>query len=234
MRRRAERGPGQVADRVHRDLRVVGAGLDDEVAVGARGVEVVGREVREVDEPVGQPVREAEPVDGPRRPGPTNSDRPKPNVIVRPAGGQVHRLARVVGRRVVRPDGGPNGPADRPCGEPRRDRRPAPQELDQLVARRRREVERREVQPVLRGRDDAGLVHARERVRPQRAVDAAEGSPVSAPTSSDADGREAPEPDAAAPPAARRGRRGARRGAVRLVRSRGCGLRSPGAGDRRR
>ena len=64
MRARAEGGPGEVPDRVHRDLRVVGAGLDDEVAVAARRVEVVAREVGELDEARREPVREAEPVAG--------------------------------------------------------------------------------------------------------------------------------------------------------------------------
>ena len=45
---RAEADPGEVADRVHRDLRVVGAGLHAQVAVAARRVEVVGREVRQL------------------------------------------------------------------------------------------------------------------------------------------------------------------------------------------
>ena len=46
-RRGAEPDAGEVADRVHGDLRVVGAGLHAQVAVAARGVEVVGREVRQ-------------------------------------------------------------------------------------------------------------------------------------------------------------------------------------------
>ena len=59
---RAEADPGQVADRVHGHLRVVGAGLDAEVAVGARRVEVVGREVRQRAQRRRLPVGEAEPV----------------------------------------------------------------------------------------------------------------------------------------------------------------------------
>ena len=113
--RGAERGPGQVADRVHRDLRVVGAGLDDEVAVGARRVEVVGREVRQLDEarraagPRGRTGRRARPA------GPTNSERPKPNVIVRPAGGRSIASPVSSGGASYGPPVGPYGPADRPA-----------------------------------------------------------------------------------------------------------------------
>ena len=91
------------------------------------GLEVVAREVGERDEAVGQPVGEAEPV-APRRPSagrPTNSDRPNPNVIVRPGRRQVLRPRR------CRPGGASYGPARRPerpggqpGAEPRGDRRP--------------------------------------------------------------------------------------------------------------
>ena len=42
-----ERDATQVADRVHRDLRVVGAGLDAQVAAGLVGIEVVAEERRQ-------------------------------------------------------------------------------------------------------------------------------------------------------------------------------------------
>ena len=58
----AEADPGEVADRVHRDLRVVGAGLDAQVAVAAVGVEVVGREVRQLAQRRRLAVPQAEPV----------------------------------------------------------------------------------------------------------------------------------------------------------------------------
>ena len=47
---------------MHRDLRVIGAGLDDEVAVAAHRLEVVAREVGERDERLGEAVRDAEAV----------------------------------------------------------------------------------------------------------------------------------------------------------------------------
>ena len=95
---RAEADPGQVADRVHRDLRVVGAGLDAEVAVRADRVEVVGREVRQLLERRGPPVGQAEPVlavlvDEQRRP---EAERDR-----QPGRRQPDRLAGVVGRQVV-------------------------------------------------------------------------------------------------------------------------------------
>ena len=97
-RDRAEADPGQVADRVHRDLRVVGARLDAEVAVRALGVEHVGGEVRQ---------RRAAPPGcrsaRPKRSLPSssrNSAGPEPEGDRQPAGGQADRLAGVVGRQV--------------------------------------------------------------------------------------------------------------------------------------
>ena len=54
--------PHQVAHRVHRHLRVVGAGLDAEVAARARRVEVVAEERREVLQRRRPAVGQPEPV----------------------------------------------------------------------------------------------------------------------------------------------------------------------------
>ena len=159
-------------------------------------------------------------------------------VIVRPAGGRSIASPVSSGGASYGPPVGPYGPAGRPGREARRHRRPAPQEVDQLVARRRREVEGRGVHAVLRGRDDARLVRAGERVRPPPGGRRGRRRrrPVSAPTSSAADRRQARR--ARSPrrrPRPRRGRRGARRGAAPArCRSGGLAARSPGAGDRRR
>ncbi len=106
--------PGQVADGVHRDLRVVGAGLDHDVAVGARVLQVVAREVGQRDERVGQPVGQPEAVDrGVRRARRTANARSRwSRSARRPAGPWPHRCPRAARRR---------GPRSYPTG-----RRPGP------------------------------------------------------------------------------------------------------------
>ena len=154
--------PGEVADRVHRDLRVVGAGLDAQVAVasgpgrGCRRGSAGGR-------CSAAGCRSARP----NRSLPSasrNSDGPKPKVMRQPGGRQAERLAGVVGRRVVRPldraDLAGRQPARHPAAA-------AVQAFSSATSSARgvgRDVERREVQPVLGGRDDAGLVLAVEGV----------------------------------------------------------------------
>src|SRR5699024_11528431 len=59
---RPEGAAGEVADGVHGDVRVVGAGLDAQVAVAAGGVEGVPGEVGERLEGLRPPVGETEPV----------------------------------------------------------------------------------------------------------------------------------------------------------------------------
>ena len=76
---------GQVADRVHGDLRVVGAGLDAQVAAAERRVEVVAGEVRQLDEAPRHASARART--GPCRPV-SNSVGPKPKVRVRPDAGR--------------------------------------------------------------------------------------------------------------------------------------------------
>ncbi len=72
---RAEADAGQVADGVHGDLQVVGAGLDAQVAAGAGPVQVVAGELGRVDEGLGPPVGQAEPVEQ-RRPEPDGQGQP--------------------------------------------------------------------------------------------------------------------------------------------------------------
>ena len=100
---------------MHRDLRVVGAGLDDQVAVAAGRVELVAREVGEPDEAGREPLGEAESVAGGARPGPTNSDRPNPIVIVRPAGGRSSASPVSSGGASAGPPVAPSGPAASPA-----------------------------------------------------------------------------------------------------------------------
>ncbi len=98
-RRPAEGDPGQVADRVHRDLRIVGAGLDAQVAVGPGRVEVVGREVR-------QPLAAPRAAGRRARSGPcrlvAEQRGPEAEGDGQPGRRQPDRLAGVVRRRVVR------------------------------------------------------------------------------------------------------------------------------------
>ena len=56
----AEADAGKVADGVDGHLGIVGAGLDHDVAAGAAGLEVVAREVRQVDQCPGPPPLEPE------------------------------------------------------------------------------------------------------------------------------------------------------------------------------
>ncbi len=154
-RDRAEADPGQVADGVHRDLRVVGAGLDAQVAVGAVDVDVVAREVRELLERLRAPVGQAEPVVAVLV---DEQGRPEPEGQGEPRRGQADRLAGVVGRQVV-------GALDRPdragvpaLRHPLGGQRPRLQQLDEVLPGGGGDVERREVEPVLGLRGDAGLV----------------------------------------------------------------------------
>ncbi len=97
-----------------------------------------------------------------------NSVGPKPIVRVSPDAGQPDRLAGVVRRGVLlavdRADRAGVLPGRHPAGRGG----PRLQHLDQLVAVVGGHVEGDEVQPVLRRRDDAGLVPAVERRRRRR------------------------------------------------------------------
>ncbi len=146
---------------MHRDLRVVGAGLDAEIPVGLVRVQIVGRKVRQTPQGGGLPAREAEAILArlPEQAGTeTEGDR-------QAGRRQTDGLAGVVGRRAVGTRGRSEVPGAQALGHPRGRDGPVLQQLDQLVARARGDVERGEVQPILRRCDDPGLVGAVERVR---------------------------------------------------------------------
>ena len=156
--RPAQRGPaapdaGEVADRVERDHRVVGARLDAEVAAGPGRLEGVAGEARQLDA-----ARCGRRAASPKRS--SKSDGPKPKVTVSRAAGS---------------------PSASPVSDRRRsevvvdvaDRLPAVMRAAAAVQSRSRaassptalelQVERAEDEPVLSGRRDAGLVLAVER-----------------------------------------------------------------------
>ena len=166
---------GQVAHGVEGDLRVVGAGLDAEVAARARGLELVARQRRQL----AQRAAAARPP-SPNRP--SNSDGPSPNVTV----------SRAAGSPTASPvsTGGASGSSVLgPAGSPAVIRAAAAVQARSRSCRsaraRRDDVEGREVQAVLRGRDDARLVRAVERDGlppgpPSRRRDEAPTSPAAA------------------------------------------------------
>ena len=152
--------PGQVADRVEGDLRVVGARLDAEVAARDVGVDRLRRQRRELAQRRGPPRREPEAVDAVAlEQAGAEAERDR-----EPARQVPDRLAGVVGRAqrlvVARP-------GELAGGDPRRRRRPLAQQLDELGAALGGDVEGGEVQAVLGGGDDPGLPLAPER-RPCR------------------------------------------------------------------
>ncbi len=150
--------PGQVSDRVEGDLRIVGAGLDAQVAVGAGRVELVARQRAERRERPRPPRREAEAV----APVLQEDARAQPERDREARRRQADGLASVLRRRVLRA-------RRRPCRAPdrhlRRGVRPCPEQIAQLAGGRDREVERREHEPVGRRREDPRLVLAVERHR---------------------------------------------------------------------
>ena len=108
-RGRAEADAGEVADGVHGDLRVVGARLDRDVAAAARRVEVVRREVRQLDQRRGLLGRRS-----PNRS--SNSEGPNPMVRVSWLGAQAERLAGVAAaERSCAPPIAPSGVVSSPA-----------------------------------------------------------------------------------------------------------------------
>ena len=152
--------PDQVADGVHGDLRVVGAGLDAQVAAADRGVELVAGERRQLDQRRGTAGGQAEAVGavGGREQRGTEPDGQR-----EPGRGQPDRLAGVVRRGVLLAVHGADRAGVLPGGHPPGGRGPGLQHLDQVLAAVGGDVEGDEVQPVLRRGDDPGLVAAGER-----------------------------------------------------------------------
>jgi hypothetical protein len=157
-----EPDPRQVADGVHRDLGVLRARLDAEVAARPRRVEPVAGEVRQVGEGLGTAVGEAEAVAAVVV---AEQARPEPERDGEAARRQAHGLPGVVGRRLGCPVGGADRAGGQPLRHPFGGEGPGPEQPDQLGTRPGGDVERREVEPVLRRRHDPGLVLATEGVR---------------------------------------------------------------------
>ena len=120
---------------MHGDLRVVGAGLDAEVAAGALGLQRVALESRQRLEVRGRRDGEAEPVDAV---GIREQARPEPERDREAARRQAERLAGVDRRRVVgAADGAALGDLEA-LGEARRGIRPLGEERDEPGAVERR------------------------------------------------------------------------------------------------
>jgi hypothetical protein len=146
--------------RVERHLRVVRARLYAQVAAGALGRELIPGERRQVAEHGRPRPRQPEPVVEQRGPQPDGDRQPR-----RP---QAERLARI-GRRKQRVRGAGLGRA--PRGHAGGGGGPGAQQVAHVVPVGRDHIEGGEVQPVLRGRGDPGLVATMESDRiPARCV----------------------------------------------------------------
>ncbi|CAB4914100.1 unannotated protein [freshwater metagenome] len=155
----ADPDPGQVADGVHGHLRVVGAGLDAQVPAADRRVDQVAGEAGQLDQRRGLPVGDAEPV---RPVGGAEQGGPEPDGQRQPGRRQTQRLAGVVRRRVLVAPHRTDRAGVLPPGHPPGGRRPVLQQADEGVPVVGDDVEGDEVQPVLGGGHDAGLVVAVE------------------------------------------------------------------------
>ena len=221
--------PREIADGVERHLRIVGARLDAEIAAGARGVELVAGERRQRRELRRAPGGEAEPVTAVL----LEQRRSQAERHGEPGRRQVVGLAGVGRRRGGRRRPAARRAARRSSGAPPSSRR---EQLAQVLAVGALDhVERREVQTVLGGRDDPGLVDTVERHAARR-----RGSATSASASASATSVPPAAAPTAAPPAAVRNPRlltfgpaispGVRRRPSRAARR---ARRRPGSGCRR-
>ena len=118
----AESDPGQVADGVDSHLRIVGAGLDDDVAAAAVGLQVIAGEVRQVDQGVGAAAVQAKAglavlLEQARAEAKREGEF---------AGAQAQGLARVLRRRVVGAVDGAGGCPFRGPGSSPRPRQSSP------------------------------------------------------------------------------------------------------------
>ena len=157
--RLAESDAGQVPDRVDCHLRVVGAGLDHDVAAGASGLEIIAGEVRQVDECVRAASVQAEAGLAVL----LEQARAEPEGEGELSGPQVQGLARVLGRGVVGAVDGARAARAAPGGHRLGGSGPVLQEPDELGAVLGDDVESCNVKAVLGRRDDAGLAVAVER-----------------------------------------------------------------------
>ena len=170
MARAPEGDAAQVADRVDGDLRVIGAGLDAEVAVAPCGLE------RRRPRTAGAARASAAGGDAsPNRSAPSllEQRRPEPDRDRQAAGRQVPGLAGVVRRRLRVDRRRPRWRSRRGPGSSARRRTTIPAAAPTRSSRvaRADHVERREVKVILDRRRDAGLVRTEERVDRRRADD---------------------------------------------------------------
>jgi hypothetical protein len=93
---------------MHGNLRVVGAGLNAEVAIGFLRVELLGRQVRQSLQRIGLPVSESEAILSLL----AEQRRTKPEGDGKTCGGKADGLS---GGAPYGPEVGPTSPAPRPC-----------------------------------------------------------------------------------------------------------------------
>src|SRR6185312_5032964 len=154
------------ADGVHRDLRVVAARLDAEVASDELVLQRINGEVREVDERFGALVCQAEaisPIRGSKEGGAESEGDGEPGC------GEVERLARVIRRCIERAAHGAVWSDLAALRHPRGRRGPVLEQTNQIGARDVGDVVAREVEAVLRRGGDARLVLSVEGVACGRA-----------------------------------------------------------------
>ena len=152
-RDRAEADPGQVADRVHGDLRIVRAGLHAQVAAAAAGSSLSPGKCGRSASAAG---RRSAARSGPGRPARTATGRSRRSASAGTAAARAPRRCRPAGPRRAA-----GRAARRPRGPAVIRRRPRVQSLqqpDQFGAVVGRHVERGEVQPVLHRRWRCRLV----------------------------------------------------------------------------
>lgn len=138
-----------------RDLRIVGAGLDGDVATAARRIEVVGGKVRQIHQRGGPEVGEAEAVVEQRRSETDGEGQPGGRKVQCFTGVARRSVSAVAGRAVL----GGFEAGSHAFGH----RGPRRQQRDQLVAVASGHIEGDEVHAILRGSDDPGLMFAAER-----------------------------------------------------------------------
>ncbi len=153
--------PGEVPDRVHRHLRIIGAGLHAEIAVTPFGLQGVAREWRQIRQGRRTQRPKPEPVDTILLEEP----RAEADGHRQPARRQVERLPRVVGRRLrVAADRARGAHLEALRHARRRDRPVAQQPLETESGRVLDDVERGELDVILGRCRDAGLVRPEERI----------------------------------------------------------------------
>ncbi len=151
--------PGEVADRVIGDLRIVGAGLQRQVAADEVRIEGVARQRLQLAQQRRPRRRKAIGVGEDLRPEPNRHGERRRLEVERLAGIEAHGVG-AVGLDL----------ADGLAGHQLRDRpRPARQQHLQVLPRRRGQIERHVEYVPLRRRADAGLLaHPVERIGPRQ------------------------------------------------------------------